>query len=248
MMSKLRGVPLRLHGPLQAWGGPVVGDDRPTLPFPTRSGVLGLMAGCLGILRQDNGELLALAEGTRVHVRVDAPGTPIVDDQTIQDNPNASSTRQTIQSKRTYLCDASFVAVIVPGPRISTEALARALAEPVFAPFLGRRACVPSSPLLVAPEVNGNDPLELFASVPRGPDDLIGTLQQLGRLDNHLDYYLDIVDHPRRLRRLALRDHFAGPLPRQWRERFAVHVRERTDAPTTAVSDDVEDARPRSLF
>lgn len=220
-MSTLRGVALRLHGPLQAWGGPVVGDDRPTLPFPTRSGVLGLVAGCFGILRSDNARLLALADGARVHVRIDAPGTPLVDDQTIQGNPNASPTRQTIQSKRTYLCDASFVAVVVPGPHGSLQAIAEALMRPVFAPFLGRRACVPSSPLLLAPEVSGEDPIELFASLPRGPVELI---KQLGRLAGSVDYYLDVDNHPDGLRRLPLRDHFTGPLPRQWRERFVVHV------------------------
>jgi len=226
-MSTLRGVALRLHGPLQAWGGPVIGDDRPTLPFPTRSGVLGLVAGCLGILRPDNARLLALAEGARVHVRVDAPGTPLVDDQTIQDNPNASPTRQTIQSKRTYLCDASFVAVVVPGLSTSTQAIAEALVAPVFAPFLGRRACVPSTPLLLAAEVSGEDPLDLFASLARGPEELLEPLRRLGRVDDSIDYYLDVAEHPRRLRRLPLRDHFAGPLSRQWRERFVVHVRER---------------------
>jgi CRISPR system Cascade subunit CasD len=216
-MSTLRGVALRLHGPLQAWGGPVVGDDRPTLPFPTRSGVLGLVGACLGILRPDNARMLALAEGARVHVRVDAPGTRLVDDQTIQGNPNASPTRQTIQSKRTYLCDASFVAVVVPGPHESLTQIADALVRPVFAPFLGRRSCVPSSPLLLAPEVSGDDPLDLFGSLTRGPEELTRRLPAV-------DYYLDVPDHPRRLRRIPIRDDLAGPLPRQWRERFVVHV------------------------
>jgi CRISPR system Cascade subunit CasD len=155
--APLCGVALRLHGPMQAWGGPVIGDSRPTLPFPTRSGVLGLVAACMGILRSENDRLLALAEGTRVHVRVDASGTPLVDDQTIQDNPNASITRQTIQSKRTYLCDASFAAVVVPGPHTSVQAIASAVQSPVFAPCLGRRTCVLSTPLLIAAEVTGSD-------------------------------------------------------------------------------------------
>jgi len=227
-VSTLRGVALRLHGPLQAWGGPVIGDDRPTLPFPTRSGVLGLVAACMGIPRSDNERLLAVADGTRVHVRVDTPGTPLVDDQTIQDNPNASTTRQTIQSKRTYLCDASFVAVVVPGSTNSIDEIRSALCGPVFAPFLGRRTCVPSSPLLLAPEVTGVDPLELFESLPRGPDDLIKQLAASRHLDDNIDFYLDIDDHPRRLRRLPLRDDLAGPLPRQFRERFVVHVRQGT--------------------
>lgn len=241
MTALLRGVALRLHGPLQAWGGPVVGDSRPTLPFPTRSGVLGLVAACMGILRGENERLLALAEGTRVHVRVDLPGTPLVDDQTIQNNPNASTTRQTIQSKRTYLCDASFAVVVVPGPHTSVAEIAAAVRRPVFAPFLGRRTCVPSTPLLIAPEVTGHDPVALFRGVERGPRELLRSLDPRCRSDGWWDeaalpvtlspddYYLDVPEYPGALRWIPIRDDFAGPLPRQWRERFAAHVRCRPD-------------------
>lgn len=247
MSPTLHGVALRLHGPLQAWGGPVIGDSRSTLPFPTRSGVLGLVAASMGILRSENDRLLALAEGARVHVRVDASGTPLVDDQTIQGNPNASATRQTIQSKRTYLCDASFVAIIVPGPHSSSQAIASAIISPAFAPCLGRRTCVPSTPLLIAAEVWANDPIALFDGVERGPRELLDVLSPspsaanifergvedderdgvLSRDSDHMDFYLDVPDYPGALRRIPIRDQFAGPLPRQWRERFAVHVRTR---------------------
>lgn len=250
MNATLRGVALRLHGPMQAWGGPVIGDSRPTLPFPTRSGVLGLVAACMGILRHDNDRLLALAEGTRVHVRVDARGTPLVDDQTIQDNPNASPTRQTIQSKRTYLCDASFAAVVVPGPHTSVEAIAAAALAPVFAPFLGRRTCVLSTPLLIAAEVTGANPIALFDRVERGPKELLEQLdprrwnvRREAEDDGEAeaawspvdeDFYLDVPEYPGALRRIPIRDHLAGPLPRQWRERFAVHVRTHAQTPSLA--------------
>lgn len=240
MSTLLRGVPVRLHGPMQAWGGPVVGDGRPTLPFPTRSGVLGLVAACLGIKRTEHGPLLDLARGARVHVRVDAPGTTLVDDQTIQGNPNASNTRQTIQSKRSYLCDASFVAVVVPGPSVDVTTIAAALKEPVFAPFLGRRNCVPSTPLYVRDSVTGVDAVQLFREIERGPVEvleLLGKTRWSGRPDeptagdqrsaahSHEDFYLDVTEYEGALRRIPIRDDFAGPLPRQWRERFAVHVR-----------------------
>jgi CRISPR system Cascade subunit CasD len=217
-----------------------VGDNRPTLPFPTRSGVLGLVAACMGIRRDQTARLNALAEGTRVHVRVDAAGTPLVDDQTIQDNPNASETRQTIQSKRTYLCDASFVAVVVPGPGTSTGEIAAAVTRPAFSPFLGRRACVLSTPLLISPEVTGADPIGMFAGIERGPRELLSALARTtwrgtpgdsdadasgATLDE--EFYLDEPDYPGALRRIPIRDHLSGPLPRQWRERFAVHVRTR---------------------
>jgi CRISPR-associated protein Cas5/CasD subtype I-E len=180
----------------------------------------------MGIRRDDTDRLFALANETRVHVRVDAPGTPLVDDQTIQDVPKASPTRKTIQSKRTYLCDASFVAVVVPGASSSVDEIGKALSHPVFAPFLGRRTCVPSSLLLLAAEVKGNDPLELFKTLVRGPGELLEELRESHRLDEKMDFYLDAADHPRRLRRLPVRDDLAGPLPRQFRERVVVHVRD----------------------
>ena len=233
----LRGVALRLHGPLQAWGGPVVGDNRPTLAFPTRSGVLGLVAACMGMGRGDTDRLFALADGARVHVRVDAPGTPLVDDQTIQDNPHASSTRQTIQSKRTYLCDASFAAVVVPGPAVALTDISAALVSPVFAPYLGRRTCVPSCPLLLEAEVSGTDPIDLFASLTRWPEIVLPERGASSRSAGDIDYYLDVADHPRRLRRLPVRDDLAGPLLRQFRERTVVHVRERVASadPTSGI-------------
>jgi CRISPR system Cascade subunit CasD len=231
-VNTLEGVAVRLQAPLQAWGGATVGDNRPTQPFPTRSGVLGMVAACLGILRGDHRRLRTLCADARVHVRVDAPGTPLVDDQTIQGNPNASPTRQTIRSKRTYLCDASFAAVIVPGPGTTLDEIEAALSTPKFSPYLGRRCCVPSSPLLLASRVSGVDPLELFESIPIGPEELMARIA--GRQE--LDFYLDVEDHPRRLRRIPLRDDLQGRLPRQFRERFVVHVR--ADAPVRASTQD----------
>lgn len=222
MTTRHHGVALRLHGPLQAWGGPVIGDSRPTLTFPTRSGVLGLVAACLGIRRDEQERLLALAEGARVHVRVDVPGTLLVDDQTIQGHPGASTTRQTIQSKRTYLCDASFVAVVVPGMKVQAEQIAHAVRQPVFSPFLGRRSCVPSSPLLLAARVEAADPISLFDQLDRGPEEL---LARTAVVSPELDFFLDDSPHPEAIRQFPVRDDLAGPLARQWRERMTFHVR-----------------------
>jgi CRISPR system Cascade subunit CasD len=230
----LKGVPICLFGPMQAWGGPSVGDNRATLPFPSRSGVLGLVAACLGIRRVDVDRLVELSSLTRVHIRVDAPGTPLVDDQTIQGNPRSSPTRQTIQSKRTYLCDAAFVAIVVCEPPLIAE-IAKALQYPVFSPSLGRRTCVPTLPLFIVPEVRAEEPIALFDQVA-----LIGSSKSASQLNKEVDYYLDVDDHQERLRRIPVRDLLTGPLPRQWRERFATHVRMvATTLPSSASLDDV---------
>ena len=168
--------------------------------------------------------------------------------KTIQDNPNASPTRQTIQSKRTYLCDASFVAVVVPGPRSTVEAISAAAAEPVFAPFLGRRTCVLSTSLLLAAEVTAADPIALFSRIERGPKELLeqlapipgagpGRATRVCRLRSRLPPRTRTSTSTSRTipaRSDASRSamNFAGPLPRQWRERLAVDVRARL-APST---------------
>ena len=49
----MRALALRLEGPMQSWGGPTAGDDRPSLEFPTKSGVLGVVGSSLGVARED---------------------------------------------------------------------------------------------------------------------------------------------------------------------------------------------------
>lgn len=46
----------RLFGPFASWGDIAVGEHRPTLDAPTKSAVLGLVAGALGWQREDNDE------------------------------------------------------------------------------------------------------------------------------------------------------------------------------------------------
>jgi CRISPR system Cascade subunit CasD len=70
----------------------------------------------------------------------------------------------TIVSYRRYLADAVFtIAIQGPDPLVAT--VARALAQPVWAPYLGRRACPPDGVLLLAADVA--DPIRLLrAEVP----------------------------------------------------------------------------------
>ncbi len=53
---------------------------------------------------------------------------------------------ETVVSRRAYLSDASFLAVI-GGPADLLDRLAGALDDPVWTPFLGRKSCPPSVPL-----------------------------------------------------------------------------------------------------
>ena len=49
---------LRLSGPLQSWGSDSLYDNRNTDYYPTKSGVIGLIAAALGLKREDSLEKL----------------------------------------------------------------------------------------------------------------------------------------------------------------------------------------------
>lgn len=153
----MSGLVLRLAAPLQSWGEHSAFGDRDTVRFPTRSGLIGLLA-CAEGHRRD--EPLDRYEPLRFTVRIDRPGTPCRDFHTIgggyprhrtvltAERKRRTVETATIVTKRHYLADAVFC-VAVDGPDELTEALAAALRAPRWQPYLGRRSCPASEPLLL---------------------------------------------------------------------------------------------------
>lgn len=125
---------LRLAGPLQAWGDSSRFARRDTGRFPTKSGVLGLLAAAQGRRRVEEIEDLAQL---RFGVRVDQPGVLQRDFQTAI---NWTTGKSMPLSYRYYLADAVFVAGVEGDPSL-LAALDSALSNPVFPLYLGRRAC-----------------------------------------------------------------------------------------------------------
>ncbi|MFG3200388.1 type I-E CRISPR-associated protein Cas5/CasD, partial [Streptomyces sp. NPDC048208] len=69
-----------------------------------------------------------------------------------------------VVTRRHYLADAVFV-VAVCGPPETTTSIARALRRPHWAPYLGRRSCVPDEPFVL--RSHAEDPeAELLTRVP----------------------------------------------------------------------------------
>jgi CRISPR system Cascade subunit CasD len=159
---------LRLAGPLQSWGMTGQFTRRDTHTQPTKSGVLGMIAACLGRERDaDISDLTSLQMG----VRVDQPGTLIEDYHTISRTdgstlPTASGKKKTdltAVSRRWYLADAVFL-VTLTGDNKLLDAVADAIDHPVYAPTLGRRSCVPTGRLNLG--VHGPEPETLIKEWP----------------------------------------------------------------------------------
>ncbi|MDW8844778.1 type I-E CRISPR-associated protein Cas5/CasD [Erwinia sp. MMLR14_017] len=149
---------LQLAGPMQFWGLPTFEGIRPCAPFPTRSGLLGLLGACLGIKRNQSSLLQKLAGGTRFAVRCDdhqgfKPVT-LTDFHTVKEareQHGGLNMHDTIITRRDYLCDASFsVAVWTTSAEregYTLRQLSEAVIKPVYTPYLGRRSCPLSKPL-----------------------------------------------------------------------------------------------------
>jgi CRISPR system Cascade subunit CasD len=174
---------LRLAGPMQSWGSRSQFNRRETDAEPTKSGIIGLLAAAQGRRRSDPIEdLLELQLG----VRTDRPGTLLRDYHTVSDYRGVPLLSASITGKgaqkstsppkavhvttRYYLQDAVFVAA-VGGPAGVLASLHDALRHPAFPLALGRRACVPTQPLVLdAPDsADGlwpGEPLEVLRLVP----------------------------------------------------------------------------------
>lgn len=146
---------------MQGWGGHTYEDWRPTELFPTRSGLLGLLGACLGIDRQDIEKLNALAASVKFSIcsdfRSDQEGNRLdslrlCDYHTIEHarKVDGKPNENPVQSYRWYLFDAPFTVAVeeIPNAPISLDMIASKVRKPIYTPFLGRRSCPLSRPLL----------------------------------------------------------------------------------------------------
>lgn len=153
------------YGPLAAWGNVTVGERRTVDVQPSKSAVIGWLCGALGYKRGEREALSAMASGYDVALLLEQGGTLLSDYHTTQrPAANAYSKKEvpttrrdalqrkgvnTTLSRREYSMDAlCFIAVSCrPGAPSPLPALRDALAQPVFEPYLGRKACPVSWPL-----------------------------------------------------------------------------------------------------
>lgn len=141
---------LRLVGPMQSWGTTSRFDHRDTGKEPSKSGVVGLLAAALGIDRENWADLEPLC-GLAMGVRHDRPGTPARDYQTAQEIISADGTKvhATAVTIREHLADAAFLVGLEGEDRALLKRAASALRDPRWPLSLGRKAYVPSEPILM---------------------------------------------------------------------------------------------------
>jgi len=148
----MKSVLLRLEGPLQSWGIRSRFPHRDTEREPSKSGVLGLVGSALGMPRDDDRRLAALATA-RMGVRVDREGGTMVDYHTAGagrfagEEHRVHGNKDPVITHRAYLTEASFLVALEYTDDALAEEIDRGLRSPHWTPFLGRRSCSPSLPV-----------------------------------------------------------------------------------------------------
>ncbi|MFD6855567.1 type I-E CRISPR-associated protein Cas5/CasD [Streptomyces diastaticus] len=202
------GILLRLTGPLQSWGENSHYNYRDTAAFPTRSGLIGLLAAALGRPRHHPlDDLTPLS----VTVRADRPGKPMRDFQTVggglprhltvttAEGGKRKENGATLITDRWYLTDAAFtVALTHHDATPLPPAWAHALAAPRWPLYLGRRSCPPEGPLLLGTSDHALHDLvhlPLALPTPRGLHLLIQS-QHEPTLDRLPEHYATLTTRP----------------------------------------------------
>lgn len=151
---------LKLAGVLQSWGVESKFETRRTLGFPTKSGVVGLLASALGYSRE---EPLDRLSALRFGIRVEREGELLRDYHIARGKKD----KDVYITERFYLADAVFLAGFESKDTAFINELADAVRTPAYPLYLGRRSCVPSMPLLLGIrempllETLQNEPLQL---------------------------------------------------------------------------------------
>lgn len=147
---------LFLDAPLQSWGYQSRFDQRTSFSMPTRSGIIGMICAAMGI---DRSEASALDDFKIIKMTVLAfdQHPRLVDFHTVgggwdkKKNPlnmvkKPDRSGQTIVTRREYLQGSKF-GVLLEGTGELLLKIKKALENPVWGIWLGRKSCVPASPV-----------------------------------------------------------------------------------------------------
>jgi CRISPR system Cascade subunit CasD len=141
--------------------------------MPTKSAIAGMCCAALGLPRGSAAEksFLELFQGVRMTSiaiprtgsKKELPVRRLQDYHTVQNTRRASGAinNDCVLTHRQYLTDASF-GILLEGELSFLKQIADALADPVWGVWLGRKACIPSAPVLAGLRNTKEDAMKLF--------------------------------------------------------------------------------------
>jgi CRISPR system Cascade subunit CasD len=176
---------LRFDAPLMSFGGVMVDQNGPTDRFPGCSMLAGLFGNALGYLHQDADSLAALQSGMDYAARWDINPEPLLDYHTVdlgqekmcsagwttrgapEHRAGGTARFGTHERYRHYWANGimTLAVSVENGSLVAVDDLAKAIREPARPLFIGRKTCLPSTPLFLCTM----DATDLLAGLRRSP-------------------------------------------------------------------------------
>lgn len=219
------------------------GQLREAGPYPSRSAVIGVIAAALGVER-GNSRLVDLHQRLRIHTGTAHVGSLLTDYHTVLPNGyeeyDATRLRRSgaegnpVLTDRTYHVDAHFVAFISSDDPIIVSECRDAFKNPVFTGYLGRRCCVPTTPLIPETTLETTIVDALGVVMQQTHQQRVNALppwERKRKQRTYFDAYIDGVkfDDPKRCNALTIaissRRDLLVALPRSYVNRSVTHIR-----------------------
>jgi CRISPR system Cascade subunit CasD len=190
---------LYLDAPLQSWGYQSRFDRRTSLSYPTRSGIIGMICAAMGVDRSDT-EGLQLFETLTISVYTFRQGRRLVDFHTVgggwdkKKNPQCivpkadGKAGQTVVSRREYLQHSRY-GVILQVDKTLGQRIVMALTNPIWGIWLGRKSCIPASPVFQGQFGSEREALTKLVGI-AGPD-ILRVIKEVKSFEDGTDTFMD---------------------------------------------------------
>lgn len=160
-MSNESYLSLLIDGPMQSWGYSSRFQRRSTSSHPTKSGIIGLIAAAMGIDKYAHDEPKLIQELGELNLtvitlpRLNRIGLRMEDYHTVERTKSADggSNKNAVITHREYLLDVRF-GVLLKGSAKLLDRVAGAMQNPRWGVWLGRKCCIPATPVFVALDPN----------------------------------------------------------------------------------------------
>lgn len=147
---------------MQAWGTQSHFERRKTDYYPSKSGIIGLLAASLGY-RRDEDEKIQKLNDLDFAVRIDQRGSLLRDYHIARKFRDDGKVDRTYVTNRYYLEDGVFLVALGHEDEDFLKDLVRAIKNPYFQPYLGRRSLPVNYDLLFG--TSDKEPLDALKSI-----------------------------------------------------------------------------------
>lgn len=154
----MKTILLKLSGPMQSWGTTSNYNIRETDYYPSKSGVIGIIAASIGIDRENDDAFKELNK-LGFAVRIDQQGTLSKDFQIAKEYTFQRKEKNVHLVNRYYMEDAIYL-VAISGEDELIDKVYTSLQDPIYQPYMGRKSCPLPADFLVG--IYDKNPISLL--------------------------------------------------------------------------------------